>query len=338
VTQDRVRVGTFLPTSASPDLLWEDPRQLTDAAQLAEGLGFDGLWMGDHYLTSPVHGESWHDPATLMAYLAAGTRTIDLGPAILVTPVRHPVWLAKQLASLQYLSRGRFSIAMATGFSRLEYAAVEVPIAQRGSRQDEIQSILRELGTGRHAAHEGRHFRFPELVIEPQPATPVPVYVAGGSQPDVNAEPGVAQAVIDRIARSDGWVTPTYAPPELIARDWARIRAAREVRDVGDSFLFAHMNFVHLVDTDDDELAFAEQRPEFMHHFGDGHRPWEVIEQGHFLGGITTIFKQIQQRLDIGCNYICLQPIARDPQGVQRQFRLIAERLMPQIREYVPQS
>lgn len=319
-------------------MVWKDPRRMIEAAQLAEELGFDGLWMGDHYLTSPVHGESWHDPATVMAYLAAGTRTLHLGPAILVSPVRHPVWLAKQMASLQYLSQGRFSVALATGFSKLEYAAVGVPIGQRGSRQDEIQEILRKLGTGERASHEGRHYRFPELVIEPRPEPRVPVYVAGGTQPDVNADTGVAQAVIERIARSDGWVTPTYAPPDLIARDWARIRAARERDGRTDPFLFAHMNFVHVVDTDDDDAALEEQRPRFIHHFGGGHRPWELIERGHFLGGINSIFKQIRQRLDIGCNYICLQPVVRDPEGVLRQFRLIAERLMPQIREYTPQS
>jgi len=306
------------------------------AAQLAEELGFDSLWIGDHFLTSPVHHESWLDPVAVLTFLASATSCIELGPAIVVTPVRHPVWLAKQLADLQFLSNGRASIVLGNGFNPLEFAAVGVPLSERGRRQDEILEILGTLLRGRRSAYEGRFYSFPELVVEPEPQRRrVPLYVAGGSQPvDArgNATPApVRQAVIDRIARSDGWVTPTFSSVQTIEADWRRIQAARLESEVaGEPFEFAHMNFVHVVDTDDDDKARDEQRPLFEAHFS-ANRSWELIEQGHLLGGISEIVRRVQARIDLGSTHVSLQPVDRDPVNVERQFRLIAEKIVPQL-------
>lgn len=330
-----LKIGTFLPTPATAGHRWADARALVSAAQLAEGLGFDSLWIGDHFLTSPVHHESWLDPIAVLTFLASATSRIELGPAIVVTPVRHPVWLAKQLADLQFLSNGRASIVLGNGFNPLEFAAVGVPLSERGRRQDEILEILDVLLRGRRSAYDGRYYTFPELVVEPEPQKRLPRYVAGGSQPvDArgNATPApVRQAVIDRIARSDGWVTPTFSPVETIEADWVRIQAARrESNDAREPFAFAHMNFVHVVDTDDGDKARDKQRPLFEGHFS-ANRSWELIEQGHLLGGISEIVRRVQARIDLGCTHVSLQPVDRDPAGVERQFRLIAEKIVPQL-------
>jgi probable F420-dependent oxidoreductase len=324
-----LKVGTFLPTPASPGSRWEDPKAMIHAAQVAEALGFDSLWIGDHYLTSPVHHESWLDPVMVLTYLAAATSRIELGPAIVVSPVRHPVWLAKQFADLQSMAEGRASLAIATGFNPLEFAAVGVPLNERGRRQHEILTVLQALLSGEPASYDGTYFSFPEIIVEPKPTRRVPVYVAGGSQPDVTPD-GVRQSVIDRIARSDGWVTPTYAPLDLLESDWRRIEAARaESPDAGTPFVFAHMNFVHVVDTDDGERARDEQKPLFLEHFTN--RSWELIEQGHLIGGISEVVDRVQARLDLGVNHVSLQPVVRDPRSVEQQFRLIAERIVPQL-------
>jgi probable F420-dependent oxidoreductase len=325
-----LKLGTFLPTPATAGNRWEDPQALIAVAQVAEDLGFDSLWIGDHYLTSPVHHESWLDPITVLTFLASGTSRIELGPAVVVTPVRHPVWLAKQLADLQSLSKGRLSLALATGFNPLEFAAAGIPLKERGRRQDEILEILDALLSGERTSYEGAYYSFPEILIEPTPSVKFPLYVAGGSQPDTTPD-GVRQAVIDRIARSDGWVTPTYTPVDLLAKDWSRIQAARqESPKAGEPFTFAHMNFVHVVDTDDGDKAREVQRPLFEEHFS-ANRSWELIDQGHILGGISEMVSRVQARIDLGCNHVSLQPVARDPKGVEEQFRLIAEKIVPQL-------
>jgi probable F420-dependent oxidoreductase len=325
-------IATFLPTSASEAKRWQEPAQMIEHAQLAEALGFAAVWVGDHYVTSPVHGEGWLDPMMTLAYLAGGTSRIGLGPAILVTPIRQPVFLAKECAAVQSLSKGRFTLSMATGFSKLEFGSVQIPLNERGRRQDEIFAILRKLLNGEKTGFEGKYYSFPELLIEPIPQPRVPIWIAGGSQPDIKNGAPVAQRVIDRIAQSDGWITVTYAPPEMLARDCQRIRASAQGmgRDP-DDLTFAHMNFVHLVETDDDEKAHAEQYPHFMGHFG-GTRTWEVMLEGHLLGGISEIARKVRRRVEAGCNYLCIQPVVRDYAGGMSQLKLVTEQLVPAIR------
>lgn len=335
MTGSAVEIATFLPTTASTDGLWSKPEQNLEAAQLAESLGFDALWIGDHYLTSPVHHESWLDPMMMLAYLAAGTSRITLGPAILVTPVRQPVWLAKQSTTLQYVSGGRFSLCLATGFSPIEFAAVDVPLTERGRRQNEIQEILQGLLSGKHYEFHGKYYDFPSIIMEPVPTKPIPLLIAGGTQP--NHTKPITDSVVHRIASGDGWVTPTFSPAELIRADWERVSAERSRLGIGqDPYTFAHMNFIHVVETDDDEVAFAEQEPVFYHHFGDN-REWPVIQQGHFVGSIARIVAAIRDRIDLGCNHISLQAVVREPDQVARQWRLIEKHIIPQIRDYKPQ-
>jgi probable F420-dependent oxidoreductase len=138
-----------------------------DSAQRAERLGYDSIWVGDHL--------SFHIPIleslTLLSFLAAATERVTLGTAVYLAPLRPPVAIAKITSTLDVLSAGRLTLGIGVGGEfPPEFEGVGVPVAERGSRTDETIEILRRLWSEDAVVHEGRHFRFGPLSIDPKPS------------------------------------------------------------------------------------------------------------------------------------------------------------------------
>src|SRR5437868_2061237 len=86
---------------------------------------------------------------------------------ILIAALRNPVFVAKDIASLQYLSGGRFELGIGVGWDAHEYEVAGVPLRQRGCRTDEILEIFERLWTGDPVTHHGRYYHFDDVVIDP---------------------------------------------------------------------------------------------------------------------------------------------------------------------------
>ena len=129
------------------------PPPVSDAAQRAEALRFDGVWAGDHLACpAPVL-----DAPAVLATAAALTTRVSVGFSILLLGLRSPAWAAKQLASLQVLSGGRLRLGVGVGGEFPgEFAAAGVPLAQRGARLDAALRVLPELLAGRPCAGMSR--------------------------------------------------------------------------------------------------------------------------------------------------------------------------------------
>ncbi|MDL4819196.1 LLM class F420-dependent oxidoreductase [Actinomadura opuntiae] len=181
-----------------------DPRTSGRIATLAEELGYDSLWVGDHVvLPSPRTDSSPLDPrapfldaVVALTYLAASTERIALGTGVIVLPQRNPLILAKQLASVDVLSGGRLVFGLAAGYLEPELRALGVPPGERGGRTDEHLAAIRSLWYDDAPAFHGRHADFEGVDAHPRPVQrPVPV-VMGGHGP----------AALRRTAReADGW-------------------------------------------------------------------------------------------------------------------------------------
>lgn len=160
---------------------------LTECAVVAEEAGYDSVWLSDHVVlpsevSSPYpftddHLIDWpvdtpfYDAVVSMSTVAAVTHRIEVGMGVLVLAVRHPLVIAKQIASLDAWSRGRIVLAVGAGWLAEEYDILGVPFETRGSRLDEWIHLLRDCWTGTPAAFEGKHFRLPEGVLRyPTPA------------------------------------------------------------------------------------------------------------------------------------------------------------------------
>lgn len=197
-----------------------DPRVAARIAALAEDLGYDSVWAGDHVVLprprvapSPAEPEApFLDPLVALAHLAGRTERIALGTGVVVLPQRNPLVLAKQLASLDVLSRGRLVFGMAAGYLEPEMRAVGVPPEGRGARADEYLAAMRSLWYDDEPAFHGRHIDFAGVDAHPRPVQrPIPV-VAGGHSP----------AALRRAARHAdgwyGWMLGRRAAAETIAR------------------------------------------------------------------------------------------------------------------------
>src|SRR6266852_3636959 len=124
-----------------------DVKALVDYGVRMEQLGFDSLWVWDHILLGVDPHFPIIESLTLLTAIAARTTRIKLGTGILVLPLRNPVVLAKQLASMDLLSGGRLLMGMASGWYKREFDAVGVPFEKRGKIMDENLEILNRLFT-----------------------------------------------------------------------------------------------------------------------------------------------------------------------------------------------
>jgi probable F420-dependent oxidoreductase len=146
------------------------------------------------------------DPLDTLAYVAAVSRTVKLGTAVVIAPLHSPAVLAKRVSTIDNLSGGRMLLGLGIGWQREEYEAVGVPFRQRGARLEECVAAMRALWTQAPATFHGEHFAFDRVYSTPQPARgAVPIVLGGNSAP-----------ALERAARiGDGWNPYTIGPDEF---------------------------------------------------------------------------------------------------------------------------
>ena len=227
-----MRIGAKLPSSGPL------PASLGIAAMARriETAGFASAWVSDHVVmperidshypfasdgraTWPLD-DPWYDAVVTLAMAAAATERIELGVAVLVLPLRHPVVFAKEIASLDALCRGRVALGIGAGWLSEEFDALNVPFDTRGARFDEWITLLRACWTGRPDAFDGTHYQLPFGVrCFPTPAHQVPLLVGG-----------ISTTALRRAAhQGQGWV----ALQDVDALDPAEMAAGAATLPVG---------------------------------------------------------------------------------------------------------
>ena len=170
-------------------------------AELAEALGFDSLWAGEHVL---FHTETV-SATVLLAGFAARTQRIRLGTAIYLLPLRHPVIAAKDLVTLDHVTNGRLIVGIGVGGEYpAEFAACGVPVGERGSRADEALDLVRRLWREDRVSAAGKHFRVDDVTLMPRPRQRggPPIWIGGRSD-----------AALRRAARAgDGYLPYLMTP------------------------------------------------------------------------------------------------------------------------------
>lgn len=202
---------------------------------LAERIGLDSLWVGDHIAFAvPIM-----DPLMQLAQAAVLSDRLLLGTSVYLLPLRHPVAVAKQVATLDRLTSGRllFGVGVGGEFPN-EYAACGVPIKERGARLSEGIEVLRKLWSGAPVSHAGRFYPFENVQMLPAPRQPggPPIWCGGRSE--------AALARAGRLA--DGYVSYVVTP-EMFAGFLQTIEkgAAAAKREI-DRFDTAHLLFFRI--------------------------------------------------------------------------------------------
>ena len=258
------------------------PDSIRRAAIQAEELGFDDVWVSEHIIVPkdggyPPSANFW-DPVLTLTWAAAVTRRVRLGTSVLVLPLRHPLPLAKELATLQNLSQGRLILGAGVGWLEAEFDALGVPFKQRGRRMDEGIAMMRAVWSQDPVSFEAKWIpaRIEAMRSQPQPVAPIPIWIGGSSD-----------AAIGRALRLDGW-HGSRVGPEQAASMVKRLRSERPgadftislrvscsartvggMRDVLGSYGDAGVQHVMAAPDDreiDDYLSTAEQ----FHRAGEG--------------------------------------------------------------------
>jgi len=166
-----------------------DLRALVGMAQEAEDAGFDAVMVSEHLVLGPGADADGlmpnprdyalpgnQDPATpwpssivLLSAIAAATTTLRLAASAIIAPLRHPLLLAKDLATLDLLSEGRLVVQPTVGWHEPEHAALGVPFADRGALLDEHLAAWRAAWGPSPASFAGEHYRFEDVWLEPKP-------------------------------------------------------------------------------------------------------------------------------------------------------------------------
>lgn len=199
----------FFPMSTIPDLV-----------VAAEQLGVEGVTVGDHvcvpaevtseypYTGQPAVlpvGTEFPDPLTLVSYLGGRTTTMRFVTHVLLAPLRHPILVAKEVATVAGLTGERFELGVGVGWMQQEFDAVGIPFEERGKRMDEMLPLLRQLWTGEVVEHHGRFYDFEPITQHPVPPAPVPILVGGHSAP----------ALRRAATFADGWMAVNPKVEEL---------------------------------------------------------------------------------------------------------------------------
>jgi probable F420-dependent oxidoreductase len=206
-----MRVGIHLPHIGRK----AGPEAIRRAAIQAEELGFSDAWSSEHIIIpkgAPYPPSAlFYDPVLTLTWAAAYTKKVGLGTSVLVLPMRHPLPLAKELATLQCLSEGRLILGAGVGWLEAEFDALGSPFRERGRRMDEGIAMMRAVWTQDPVTFRSKYIsaEIIEMTMSPPPLRPIPIWFGARSE-----------AAFRRMVRiGDGWhgsqLTPEQAAPMI---------------------------------------------------------------------------------------------------------------------------
>ncbi len=325
-----LRFGLRIPSYAWAGMTYADAPDLLDYCRRVDENPFEDIWVIDHLLVSKgVYGVSWIDSMIMLAAAAGVTERVGLGTAALVLPLRHPVVLAKEIASLQMLSGGRFRFGVAIGWDPDEFDAVQVPLKQRGRRTDEALELIRRLLTEEAVTFEGRYWQVKDLTIHPLVPDLPQIWVAGGTlthAPDTPDKPYMAPGVLRRIAAADGWMARSSgSDPGDVKADWEAVKEHLESigRDPA-SLIFGATQFLHIVESGSREEALQTQMEHFLAVMGE-HRTSDDLQASYLTGTIEDMQETVAGLRDVGLQYLILTPLTNEPQQLDLITRYLVE-------------
>lgn len=205
--------------------------QVVGVARLAESLGYESVWTFEHVIVPLDYASKYPysptgkmgaapetpfiDPLIALTAVAASTTTLRLGTGVNILSQANPLFLAKQVASIDFLSRGRMMLGAGIGWLREEFDAMGVPFEKRGARFDDYVQAMRKVWSGETVQHESEFLSWSGFKSYPIPVQkPMPVIIGGDKG-----------KVYERIARyGDGWYVPASDPADL-ARRLSELRA-----------------------------------------------------------------------------------------------------------------
>jgi probable F420-dependent oxidoreductase len=310
-----VEFGVVLPTRELVMSGRPDTAPMLAIAERAEAAGLDSVWIGDSLTARPRH-----EPLTLLAAVAARTRRVRLGPAVLLPALRTPVVLAHALATLDRIAEGRLILGLGIAADnpaiRSEFAHAGVPFERRVGRFLEMIEICRAVWTRDHVSFSGKHFTLEDVTVEPKPHRPggPPIWI-GGSGPTALRE----------AARFDAWF-PTGPSAQVFAERFPAIRAAARAAGRAPDAVAGAAYLTLALGTD---AAAAERRMnEYLESYYNVPAAAMRARQATFAGAVEGAAEWIQAWIDAGARHLALRFAGGDQVA---QMDMVASRILPRL-------
>ncbi len=318
-------------------LPFADEKDIVRVAQASERLGYHSIWPNDHIISPRYVQEQFgrpprlYEPLITLAYVAAVTSTIKMGTSVIPSPMREPVYLAKQAITLDVFSGGRFLLGVGVGAYREEFEAIHPDLkgANRGAMVDESIEALRLLLDQPVASFHGKYYRFENVELFPKSIqSPMPIYVGGN---DINA--------IRRAARwAQGWM-PAAQGVQTTRQGVETLRRECEAmgRDPAEIDVAPQKLVVMGKDVEDAHRRYlGSQR--YQHHLSLRkstlrNLDMKAVAEGNLVGSAQDIIDKVGKLADVGVTHCAAMNFASDtPDQMIEEMQWFAEEVMGAFR------
>ena len=303
-----------------------DVDELIETARAAEQSGvFESIWVGDSLIHKPRL-----EAITMLSAVAAHTNKARLGTICMASfPVRHPVLLAIQWASLDQISRGRTLLGVCIGGAHEgELRAFGIKREERVGRMKEGIELLRQIWGDEEVVHKGKYYTLEGYNIVPKPVQkPPPIWIAVSPDREQVGDKVVDQAMRRVGALADGYITMGVTAEELARRLRVIEHSARELGKDWSSFEVAIHGMVNI--NDDKQAAYAQAKDYFNHYYGPNYPPESLIKVWLAHGPPQDCARLIQEWIDMGITTPVLRFTAQDQ---LEQVRRFIDEVLPLLR------
>ncbi|HWP56669.1 MAG TPA: LLM class flavin-dependent oxidoreductase [Candidatus Acidoferrales bacterium] len=313
------------------------------AAKEAERLGFDSVWVHDHVVwSSEMHRHhissgateaitedqdaNFYEALTMLAYLAAETKTIRLGVACLVMPCRHPVYAAKQTATIDWLCNGRLIVGVGLGSKATressEFDVFGVPMKGRGRRTDHYIEAMKAVWTQPLASYESKYIRFKNAEVYPKPVQKPhpPVWVGGWMD----------FAAIRAGRYGEGWIPGWLSPKEMKHGCELLASAAREKGRDPSKITIAIEKLATIARTREEGLNLA--LPTIRESSTSYERDVDNIQfalDRHIFGSVDDVRRRVDEFIESGVQHFELKIIYPTMESLFEQMTLWSKEILP---------
>jgi probable F420-dependent oxidoreductase len=295
-----------------------DPDFLRKLVEVGDKYGYDSIWLSDRIVSERFSLE----PMIALSLVAAYSDRLKFGTSVLALPLRNPVVLAKQVATLDYLSQGRFFPAVGLGQEDPEeYEACGVPKGERAQRTDEAIVLMRRLWEEDSVTHEGKFFTCHNVSITPKPfLKPSPPVWIGGRSP----------AAARRVGRvGDGWLVSSATTEEVReGREIVFETAEQYEREIEDDHIGVLLGYYVAPD--------AYQAEAKAHQFVARHRPDASFTEYSALGTVEQVAETIQRYVDAGAYKFVVRPLCPGDESME-QLEVMGQEILPLFHSPSPQ-
>ena len=283
--------------------------------EVGDKYGYDSIWLSDRVVSERQSLE----PLIALAMVAAYSETLKFGTSVLALSLRNPVLLAKEMATLDLLSNGRFLPAVGLGQEDIrEYEACGVTKEMRGQRVDEALTIIRRLWCEERVTHKGRFFTLNEVTVTPRPVQKPcpPIWIGGRSR--------AAQRRVGRLG--DGWLVSSALPQEV--RDGAQVvfsTAAQNDRQIEEDHIGVLIGYFI---ASDPEKAATLAEPYVARH-----RPDAPFTEYHALGTPEQVRSTLMQYQEAGASKFVVRPMCSPDEAIE-QLEILGSEVLPYFHRY----